>query len=223
MPVQTVDHSSPDVQCLSVCLVLQATSHTKKSRPEHGPINCRSFFRRRSSSNFLHSLFSSITNTSSASPLLLSSTSGHCDIKPSWYLFRSISINQPKCPATTPISLCAESNPVSPSAGSATSAMANAPSAIPTCVQRLWSASATSAPLVTTRTSASCAVVRGSVTRSTASSVRVWRRIAMAARRLSIWEVRGRICSTRKRVFGIIDLLPGFGSVAGVLRVSKMF
>ena len=113
--------------------------------------------------------------------------------------------NRPKCPATTPTWSCAVNNPAYPSAVSATNATANAPCAIPTCVPRPSSASATSAHSAITRTSASSAVVKASVTRFTASSVRAWRRIGMGVLRLLIWVVRGRICFTRKRVFGIID------------------
>lgn len=51
------------------------------------------------------------------------------------------------------------------------------------------------------------------MTRFTASSVRAWRRIGMGVLRLLIWVVRGRICFTRKRVFGIIDaVVCGCGS-----------
>lgn len=89
-----------------------------------------------------------------------------------------------KCPATTPTSSCAASNPASPSAVSATNAMANAPSAIPTCAQPPSSASATNAPSETTRISALSAVARESAMPSIASSVRVWRRIGMGVRRL---------------------------------------
>jgi len=56
--------------------------------------------------------------------------------------------------------------------------------------------------LATTRTNASSAVARGSVTPSTVSSARGWRRIETGVRRSSIWVHRGRICSTRRRISG---------------------
>lgn len=114
-------------------------------------------------------------------------------------------VSSQPCPATTPISLCAASSPVFPSGDSAINAMANAPCAIPTCVQRLSCASATSVPSVTTRTSASCAVAKGSVMPFTASNARDWKKIGMDVLRSSTWEVQGRIYSTRKRIFGISD------------------
>lgn len=91
------------------------------------------------------------------------------------------------------ISSCAENNRASPSAASATNAMANAPSATRTCVPRPSCASATSAASETTRTSASSVVAKASQTLSTALSVRGWRRIAMGVPRLSIWAVRGQM------------------------------
>ena len=113
---------------------------------------------------------------------------------------------QSECLVTTPISSCAASNPAFLSAVCATNATENVPSAIPTCAPRLWSASATSALSVITRTSVWSAVARASVMRSTALNVRVSRRTAMDAPRSSIWEVRGRICSIKRKVSGINDL-----------------
>lgn len=92
--------------------------------------------------------------------------------------------NPQQCPAITPTSSCAESNPASQSAASATNATASAPSATRMCGLQRSCGSATSAPLGITRISASCVVARGSVMRFTASSVRGWRRIGMGVRRL---------------------------------------
>lgn len=82
---------------------------------------------------------------------------------------------------------------------------ANVPSAIPTCVPPLSSGFATNALSEITRTSALSAVARVSQMLSTVLSARDWRRIEMGVRRLSIWEVRGRICFIRKRTLGIIE------------------
>lgn len=103
------------------------------------------------------------------------------------------------------ISSCAARPQASPSADSATNATANAPSATLTCDRRPWCESAMSAPLGTTRTSVSCAVARASRTHSTASNVRVWRRIETDVPRSSTWAVRGRICSTRRKTSEIIE------------------
>lgn len=121
------------------------------------------------------------------------------------------------CLATTPTWSCAASNPASQSAACATSATANAPCAIPTCAPRPLCASATSVPSATTRTSAWCAVARASATRSTALNARAWKRIETGVRRLSIWEVRGRIYSIKRRVFGITDA-PRLGQPLLVVR-----
>lgn len=112
------------------------------------------------------------------------------------------------CLATTPTSSCAVSNPASQSAVSATNATANVPCATPTSAQQLSSASATSARSATTRISALSVAARESRTRSTALSVRVLRRIETGVRRLSIWEARGPIYSTRRKAFEIIDRPP---------------
>lgn len=40
----------------------------------------------------------------------------------------------------------------------------------------------------------------------TASNVHDWKKIEMDAQRLLIWEVRERICFTRKRLFGTTNL-----------------
>ena len=87
-----------------------------------------------------------------------------------------------------------------------TNATENVLSAIPTCAQQPWSASATSAPSETTRTSVSSAAARVLVMRSTALNAHVLRRIAMDVPRSSTWEVRGPICSIRRKVSGINDL-----------------
>ena len=121
-----------------------------------------------------------------------------------------ISHTKSSCLATTQISSCAASNPAFPSAACVTNATANAPCAIPTCAQPPSSVSAMSAPSVTTRTSVPCAVERESVMHSTASNVHGWRRTATGAQRLSIWEVREQICSTKRKVSGINDQTPGY-------------
>lgn len=110
---------------------------------------------------------------------------------------------KPTCLAIIPISSCVANKPASPSAVSVTSATANALFATHTSVPPPSPASATNAPSATTRTNASCAVAKASQTPFTASSAQDWRRTGMGVRRLSIWVVRGRICSTRRRIFGI--------------------
>jgi hypothetical protein len=87
---------------------------------------------------------------------------------------------------------CAASNPASQSAASATSVMANVPSATRTFARRPWCASATSARSATTRTSASCAAARAYRTRFIVLSARDWKRTGMGVRRLLTWEVRGQ-------------------------------
>lgn len=82
------------------------------------------------------------------------------------------------------ISLCVASSPVSLSAVSATSATANAQSAIPTFDLRPLCAFATSAASETTRTSVLYAAVRVSPTLSTVSSARASKRIVTGAPRL---------------------------------------
>ena len=108
-----------------------------------------------------------------------------------------------KCPAIIPISSCAAKHQASPSAASATSAMANAPSVTPTSDRLPSPASATSARLATTRTSASSAAVRESVMPFTVSNVRGWKKTATDVRRSSTWVHRGQICSTRRKISGI--------------------
>lgn len=122
----------------------------------------------------------------------------------------STTLNHPpftlqKLTTPTAISSCAARPPASPSADSATSATENAQSATPTCAPPPSCESATNAPSETTKTSAWSAVARESQTLSTASNARDSRRIGMGARRLLISVVRGRICSTRRRILGTIE------------------
>ena len=103
---------------------------------------------------------------------------------PKTHIANSSTTTPPKCLAITQISSCVAKPAASLSAGSATNATANAPSATPTCDLPLSCASATSAPSATTKTSASCAAVKESQTPSTASSAHDWRRTETGARRL---------------------------------------
>jgi hypothetical protein len=84
--------------------------------------------------------------------------------------------------------------------------MANVLSVIPTFALLLLFASATSAPLETTKTSALSAAEKASATHFTALSARDWRRIAMDAQKSSISALLGQIYFTRKRTSGIIEL-----------------
>jgi hypothetical protein len=58
----------------------------------------------------------------------------------------------------------------------------------------------------TTKTSVSCVVAKASATLFIALNVHGWRRIGTDVRRLSTWEVRGQICSTRRKVSGINEI-----------------
>lgn len=88
-----------------------------------------------------------------------------------------------------------------------TSAMANALSVIPMCDLPHWSVSAMNAASETTKTNVLSAVVRVSQMHSTALSAHGWRKIEMDALRLSIWVVLERICSTKRKISGIISPL----------------
>lgn len=85
---------------------------------------------------------------------------------------RSRSTPPQPCPAIIPISSCAANKLASPSVVSATNATANALCATHTYALRPSPVSATNVPSATTRTSASSAAARASLTPSTASSAR---------------------------------------------------
>lgn len=54
----------------------------------------------------------------------------------------------------------------------------------------------------------------------TASNVHDWKKIEMDAQRLLIWEVRERICFTRKRLFGTTSLYLLYARAPDVGRVK---
>ena len=103
--------------------------------------------------------------------------------------------------------------------------MANVPSVTAMCAPQPLYASAMNAPSATIRTSASFAAEKESRTLSTVLSARGWRKIGMAARRSSTWEVRGQICFTRRRISGIIKaavLCPVATQPIMVLRTCQL-
>lgn len=83
--------------------------------------------------------------------------------------------------------------------------MVNVQSAIPMCDLPPLCESVTNAPSATIKTNALYVEERASRMLSTVLSAQGWRRIAMAVRKLSILEVRGRISSIRRRISAITE------------------
>lgn len=85
------------------------------------------------------------------------------------------------------------------------SATANVPYAIHTFVPQLSYVSAKSAVSATTKTNVLYVEGKAFQMHSIVLSVRDWKRTVMDAQRSSIWVVVERICSIKKRIFGIIN------------------